>query len=103
MAEYAAHACRTGSPSMEMYSPLRKDNQKGVPKTQTTYRNIHSAVKKARFGGCSLLECCLLYGEGAETRTHFIAWCSRLEAVRVNFKVQLTVILSCKNPLNVGN
>ena len=46
MAEYAVHACRTGSPSMEMYSPLRKDNQKGVPKTQTTYRNIHSAGKK---------------------------------------------------------
>ena len=58
---------------------------------------------RARFGGCSLWECCLLCGEGAETRTHFIAGCSRLEAVRVNFRVQLTAILSCKNPLNVGN
>ena len=58
---------------------------------------------RARFGGCSLGEFCLLCGEGAETRTHFIAGCSRLEAVRVNFRVQLTAILSCKNPLNVGN
>ena len=41
--------------------------------------------------------------ERAETRTHFIAGCSRLKAVTVNFKDQLTVILSCKNPLNVVN
>ena len=43
---------------------------------------------RARFGGCSIRECCLLFGEGAETRVHFIAGCSRLEAVRVNFKAQ---------------
>ena len=58
---------------------------------------------KARFGGCSLRDCCLLCGEGAETRTHFIAGCSRLEAERVNFKDQLSAILSCKNPLYVVN
>ena len=54
-------------------------------------------------GGCSIRECCLLCGEGAETRAHFIAGCSRLEAVRVNFKAQLITILSRKNPLNVVN
>ena len=58
---------------------------------------------RARFGGCSIRECCLLCGEGAETRVHFIAGCSRLEAVRVNFKAQLITILSRKNPLNVVN
>ena len=57
----------------------------------------------ARFCGCSIRECCLLCGEGAETCAHFIAGCSRLEAVRVNFKTQLTTILSRKNPLNVVN
>ena len=56
---------------------------------------------RARFGGCSLRECCLLCGEGNVTGTHFIAGWSRLEAVRVNFKDQLTAIFSCKNPLNV--
>ena len=58
---------------------------------------------RARFGGCSIRECCLLCGEGAETRVHFIAGCSRLMAVRVNFKAQLISILSRKNPLNVVN
>ena len=42
-------------------------------------------------------------GEGAETRAHFIAGCSRLEAVRMIFKAQLNTILSRKNPLNVVN
>ena len=56
---------------------------------------------RARFGGCSIRECCLLCGEGAETRVHFIAGCSRLEAVRANFKAQLITTLSRKNPLNV--
>ena len=37
----------------------------------------------------------------AETRAHFIAGCSRLETVRVNFKDQLNAILSCNNPFNV--
>ena len=58
---------------------------------------------RTRFGGCSIRECCLLCGEGAETRVHFIAGCYRLEAVRMNFKAQLITILSRKNPLNVVN
>ena len=43
----------------------------------------------------------MLCGAGAETRTHFIAGCSRLEPIRVKYIEQLITILSRKNPLNV--
>ena len=56
---------------------------------------------RARFNQYTFRDGCLLCGAGAETRTHFIAGCSRLEPIRVNFKEQLTTILSRKNPLSV--
>ena len=49
---------------------------------------------RARFNQYSVRDYCLLCGTGTETRTHFIAGCSRLEPIRVIFKEQLTTILS---------
>ena len=74
-----------------------------IKRTQTTYRNIQFAGEQGQVGGCSLQECCLRFGEGTETCTHFIAGCYMLEAVRVNLKDQSTAILSWKNPLDVIN
>ena len=45
---------------------------------------------RARFNQYSVRDCCLLCGAGAETRTYFIAGCSRLEPIRVIFKEQFT-------------
>ena len=56
---------------------------------------------RARFKQYTVRDCCLLCGVGAETRTHFIAGCSRLEHIRVKFIEQLITILNRKNPLNV--
>ena len=56
---------------------------------------------RARFNQCTVRDCCLLCGAGAQTRTHFIAGCSRLEHIRVKFIEQLITILSRKKPLNV--
>ena len=43
-------------------------------------------------------DCCLLCDAGAETRTHFIAVCSMLEHIRLNYKEQLISIL-CRKTL----
>ena len=51
---------------------------------------------RARFNQYTVRDCCLLCGAGAETRTHFIAGCSRLESIRVNYIEQLITILSRK-------
>ena len=44
---------------------------------------------RARFNQYSVRDCCLFCGAGAETRTHFIAGCSRLEPIRVKYVEQL--------------
>ena len=59
---------------------------------------------RARFNQYTVRDCCLLSGAGAETRSHFIEGCSRLEPIRVKSIEQLTTILdhkSRKKTLNV--
>ena len=68
--------------------------KRAYPKVRLLTGTYILQENRGTFSGCSLRECCLLCGEGAETRTHFIAWRSWLEAEKVNFKVQLTTILS---------
>ena len=47
---------------------------------------------RAIFNQYTVRDCCLSCDAGAEIHTHYIAGCSRLEHIRVNFKKQLNTI-----------
>ena len=70
-------------------------------KTSSIYRTYILRENRVRFNQHTVRDSCLLCGAGAETCTHCIVGCSRLEPIGVNFKKQLTTIFSRKNPLNV--